>query len=132
MPVGANFAGPLGADGTILSLGLAVEKLVGVMPLPPPPGCIGCKANVTIQDVRVPPGNAEYPLDTTAVTGRVPQHSFACGDADDRAPVSLSCSPAPACSGAAAAALPGVSERASLMQMPGWWHSALLAFQLGF
>ena len=52
LPVGGNFAGPLGSDGTILSLGLAVEKLLGVLPPPPsPPGCIGCTANVTNQQV---------------------------------------------------------------------------------
>ena len=52
LPVGGNFAGPLGSDGTILSLGLAVESLIGPLPLPPSmPGCIGCTANVTVQEV---------------------------------------------------------------------------------
>lgn len=52
LPVAGNIAGPLGADGTILSLGLALEKIIGRMPAPPsPPGCIGCTANVTNQTV---------------------------------------------------------------------------------
>lgn len=53
LPVAANFAGPLGADGTILSLGRALEKLIGRMPAPPNvPGCMGCVANITNQTVR--------------------------------------------------------------------------------
>lgn len=52
MPVGGNFAGPFGADGEILSLGLAMERVFGRQAPPPgPPGCIGCTANVTNQTV---------------------------------------------------------------------------------
>ena len=52
LPVGGNFAGPLGSDGTLMSLGLALEKLIGRLPPPMmPPGCIGCVANVTNQTV---------------------------------------------------------------------------------
>ena len=43
---------PPGSDGTLLSLGLALEKLLGRMPGPPqPPGCIGCTAHVANQTV---------------------------------------------------------------------------------
>lgn len=52
LPVGGNFVMPLGSDGTLLSLGLALEKIFGRAPAPPsPPGCIGCTANVTNQTV---------------------------------------------------------------------------------
>lgn len=52
LPVGANFAGPPGSDSDILSLGLALEKLLGRLPGPAePPGCLGCTANVTNQTV---------------------------------------------------------------------------------
>lgn len=53
LPVGANFAGPLGSDSTILSLCLALEKVLGrTPPAPSMPGCMGCIANVTNQMVR--------------------------------------------------------------------------------
>ena len=48
MPAGLQFAAPQGKDGLMLSLALAMEKLLG--PMPPPPlvaGCQGCTANTT-------------------------------------------------------------------------------------
>lgn len=55
LPVAGNFAGPLGADAEILSLGLALEKLLGRLPGPAEPsGCLGCTAMVTNQTVSLP------------------------------------------------------------------------------
>lgn len=52
LPVGAQFVGPHGQDGLILSLGLALEKLIGRLEAPPdPPACAGCSASVHYQVV---------------------------------------------------------------------------------
>ena len=52
LPVGAQFVAPHGQDGLILSLGLALEKLVGRLEAPPdPPACAGCSASVHFQTV---------------------------------------------------------------------------------
>ena len=52
-PAGLQFAAPQGKDGLMLSLALAMEKLLG--PMAPPPlvaGCQGCTSNTTAVPVR--------------------------------------------------------------------------------
>ncbi|KAK9793708.1 hypothetical protein WJX73_003302 [Symbiochloris irregularis] len=55
LPVGGNFVMPLGSEGTLMSMGLALEELFGRFPAPPTPGCLGCTANITNQTVGPPP-----------------------------------------------------------------------------
>lgn len=51
-PFGLQLAAPAGQDGFLLSLGLALEKLFGVMAAPPSTaGCSGCTANVVNTNV---------------------------------------------------------------------------------
>lgn len=51
-PFALQLAAPAGQDGFLLSLGLALEKLFGVMPAPPTTaGCSGCSANVVNTNV---------------------------------------------------------------------------------
>ncbi len=52
LPVGAQFVAPHGQDGLVLSLGLALEQLLGRLDPPPePPACTGCSAVVVNQVV---------------------------------------------------------------------------------
>lgn len=47
-PTGLMIAGRPGDDSLLLSVGLALEKLIGPMPQPPTmAGCMDCTANVT-------------------------------------------------------------------------------------
>ena len=47
-PAGLQISAPPGDDGLMLSLGLAMERLFGLLPAPPTTAaCSGCTANVT-------------------------------------------------------------------------------------
>lgn len=52
LPVGMQFSGPPGADGTLLSLAKAVAEVLPTLPPPEsPPSCTGCAANVAFNPV---------------------------------------------------------------------------------
>ncbi|KAL3134878.1 hypothetical protein ABBQ32_007844 [Trebouxia sp. C0010 RCD-2024] len=69
LPVGMQFSGPPGADGTLLSLAKAVAEVLPTLPAPAsPPSCTGCAANVAYNAATFKQVKGDMPLNNETYT----------------------------------------------------------------